>query len=79
MSIVCLIGHGGVKRVSWTCEEKLAIENQLKKFITMMKVPGKRACEEALQKESALKERSWKAVKYYIHNCILKNKVALRK
>jgi hypothetical protein len=45
----------------------------------MMKVPGKRACEEALQKESALKERSWKAVKYYIHNCILKNKVALRK
>ena len=79
MSVVCLIGRGGVKRVSWTCEERLGIENQLNKFITMMKVPGKKACEVALQKESALKERSWKAVKYNVHISILKNKVALRK
>ena len=51
-------------------EEKSAVEKHLNVFITMMKAPGKKACAETVELESALQCRSWEAVKYYVYNCI---------
>ena len=36
----------------------------------MMKVPGKKACAEAVELESALQCRSWEADRYYVYNSI---------
>ena len=60
-------------------EEKSAVEKHLNRFIKMMKVPGKKACVEAVELESTLQCRSWEAVKYYVYNCIQMKKKKLRK
>ena len=54
----------------WSMEENEAVERQLNRFLQTMKVPGKRDCEEAVEKEDALQNRCWESVKYYVHNCI---------
>ena len=59
-----------MRKKPWSHEEKSAAEKHLNRFITKMKVPGKKACAEAVKLESALQCRSWEAVKYYVYNCI---------
>ena len=43
-----------MRKKPWSHEEKSAVEKHLNRFITMMKVPGKKACAEAVELESAL-------------------------
>ncbi|KAI0225202.1 hypothetical protein LSAT2_023891 [Lamellibrachia satsuma] len=54
-------GHSTVKKKPWSHEEKSAVEKHLSRFITMIKVPGKKACAEAVELESALQCQSWEA------------------
>ena len=59
-----------MRKKPWSHEEKSAVEKHLSRFITMIIAPGKKACAEAVELESALQCRSWEAVKYYVYNCI---------
>ncbi|XP_078786482.1 uncharacterized protein LOC105357411 isoform X2 [Oryzias latipes] len=59
-----------VKR-PWTTEECAAVEKHLKKYIVLNQVPGKLDCELCISAEpESLKNRDWKAVKYYVKNRI---------
>ncbi|XP_013856285.1 uncharacterized protein LOC106512152 [Austrofundulus limnaeus] len=66
------------KRKMWEKEEIAAVEKHMMSFITTCCVPRKSDCDKCLQKEkTALKNRNWLAIKFYIKNRItsLKNKV----
>lgn len=57
-----------VKR-PWSDVERRAVEDQLGKFLRLRKVPGKTDCSECVRKAgTALKARTWKDVKNYVHN-----------
>ncbi|XP_038147926.1 uncharacterized protein LOC119787925 isoform X2 [Cyprinodon tularosa] len=59
-----------VKR-SWTPDECAAVNTHLKRFIIRGQVPGKEECQRCIDAEpQALRNRDWKAVKYYIKNRI---------
>ncbi|XP_041841745.1 uncharacterized protein LOC121654512 isoform X2 [Melanotaenia boesemani] len=59
-----------VKR-SWTSEECGAVQKHLRNFIIMNQVPGKKDCEQCISAEpEALKNRDWRAVKFFIKNRI---------
>lgn len=53
----------------WKAEEKAAVERQLGKFFTLSRLPGKFECQEAIQKEPALRNRPWSQIKFFIKNC----------
>lgn len=53
----------GVHRRLWSKQEKEAVWRQLGKYITLLRVPGKEECMNALQAERALKRRTWTDVK----------------
>lgn len=60
---------------SWTPQERSAVKRRLTKFIALKKVPTKQDCLMCIAKESpALRARTWKDVKYYVYNEILKIK-----
>ncbi|KAL7405935.1 hypothetical protein ABVT39_010494 [Epinephelus coioides] len=62
--------QSAVKR-SWTPDECAAVDRHLRKFIVRNQVPGKEACQRCITAElQALRNRDWKAVKYYIKNRI---------
>lgn len=64
-----------IKKRLWSEEETTAVERQLRKFITLLKVPGKKDCLQCIASEpEALKWRDWKAVKYFVHNKIIAKK-----
>ncbi|CAK6976189.1 uncharacterized protein LOC117812108 isoform X2, partial [Scomber scombrus] len=64
-------GKRTVVKKSWTTEESGAVERHLKKQIIMNQVPGKEECERCITAEpQALKNRDWRAVKYYVKNRI---------
>ncbi|RXN20375.1 hypothetical protein ROHU_024925 [Labeo rohita] len=59
-----------VKR-SWTADECAGVSQRQHKFIIRNKVPGKMECQNCIEAEAdALKNRDWKAVKYFVKNRI---------
>ncbi|XP_027131235.1 nucleolar protein dao-5-like isoform X11 [Larimichthys crocea] len=63
-----------VKR-PWTNQEKSAVQRGMAKFIALKKVPGKTDCLLCIRKESpVLRTRTWKDIKYFVHNEIVRNK-----
>lgn len=58
------------KRRPWTREEKKAVDEELGTLIRRMKVPGKLDCDRCLRNKSILSKRTWKDIKYYVHNTI---------
>ncbi|XP_041825546.1 uncharacterized protein LOC121629815 [Melanotaenia boesemani] len=62
----------------WTDKERTAVKRQLAKFIALKKVPAKEDCMMCICKESpVLRTRSWKDVKYFVYNEIVKIKKKL--
>ncbi|KAK7096458.1 hypothetical protein V1264_005754 [Littorina saxatilis] len=62
------------KKRKWSDAENGAIDRALNTFIRDHKVPGKRACEQAIAMESALKGREWKGIKFHVKNRIVSRK-----
>ncbi|XP_049450276.1 M-phase phosphoprotein 8 isoform X3 [Epinephelus fuscoguttatus] len=58
-----------VKRL-WSEEEQAAVRRQLGDFCKLVKVPGKKDCDACLAAEPALNSRTWREVKYFVHNSI---------
>ncbi|XP_070408794.1 uncharacterized protein [Nothobranchius furzeri] len=59
-----------VKR-SWTPEECAAVDKHLRRFIVRSQVPGKEECQRCITAApEALRNRDWKAGKYYVKNRI---------
>ncbi|XP_071394677.1 M-phase phosphoprotein 8 isoform X2 [Centroberyx affinis] len=54
----------------WSEEEQAAVRRQLGDFCKLVKVPGKKECDACLAAEPALRSRTWREVKYYVHNTI---------
>ena len=63
---------------SWTEEETSVVRKQLSKFFATGRVPRKEDIDPAM-KEHALRNRTWKDVKNYIHNYHNSQKNKLRK
>ncbi|XP_029967431.1 M-phase phosphoprotein 8 isoform X1 [Salarias fasciatus] len=58
-----------IKRL-WSEEEQAAVRRQLGDFCKLVKVPGKKDCDACLAAEPALNTRTWREVKYFVHNSI---------
>ena len=56
----------------WTTEEETAIHRALEKNYAERKVPLKDECIQAIQKEPALRNRSWRIIKDHVRNWIIK-------
>ncbi|XP_023806626.1 M-phase phosphoprotein 8 isoform X3 [Oryzias latipes] len=54
----------------WNEEEQAAVKRQLGDFSKLVKVPGKKDCDACLAAEPALSTRTWREVKYFVHNSI---------
>ncbi|XP_075967677.1 M-phase phosphoprotein 8 isoform X1 [Anarhichas minor] len=54
----------------WSKEEQAAVRRQLGDFCKLVKVPGKKDCDACLAAEPALNSRTWREVKYFVHNTI---------
>ncbi|XP_054272031.1 uncharacterized protein LOC128992470 [Macrosteles quadrilineatus] len=52
----------------WTTEEKDAVMTFFHLAIEKQVIPGKKECEQCIRQNSALERRSWRDIKYYIHN-----------
>jgi hypothetical protein len=63
-------------KVKWSQEEKDAIHRQLKSWFKgpNPKPPGRLACLACKQKEPALENRDWKAIKFAVYNEIVTQK-----
>ncbi|XP_017577082.1 uncharacterized protein si:ch211-266o15.1 isoform X1 [Pygocentrus nattereri] len=63
------------KRRKWSVEEQEAVRRHMAKYISLLKVPGKKDCLDCVRTEpDALKSRTWRDVKYYVHNVIQASK-----
>ncbi|XP_030218994.1 uncharacterized protein LOC115548476 [Gadus morhua] len=59
------------KKRPWETEETNAVEKHMRNFILTCNVPRKEDCDKCLKSEpEALKNRDWKALKFYIKNRI---------
>lgn len=58
-----------IKRL-WSEEEQAAVRRQFGDFCKLVKVPGKKDCDACLSAEPALNSRTWREVKYFVHNSI---------
>lgn len=58
-----------IKRL-WSEEEQAAVRRQFGDFSKLVKVPGKKDCDACLLAEPALNSRTWREVKYFVHNSI---------
>ncbi|XP_037095926.1 M-phase phosphoprotein 8 isoform X1 [Syngnathus acus] len=54
----------------WSIEEQAAVRRQFGDFCKLVKVPGKKDCDACLAAEPALISRTWREVKYFVHNNI---------
>ena len=63
----------GTKR-SWTQEEKETVKKRFKKCLDSGTVPQMHECLKVLREEPALSRRSWKDIKYCVHNLNVKQK-----
>ncbi|XP_067230762.1 serine-aspartate repeat-containing protein D-like isoform X2 [Chanodichthys erythropterus] len=70
-----------IMKRTWREEERRAVNKRLGKFMAEHRVPGKLDCVKCLEEEEALKDRTWKDVKNFVHNTIvtLKRRSAARK
>lgn len=59
------------KKRKWSDAENGAIDRALNTFIRDHKIPGKRACEQAIAMETALQGREWKGIKFHVKNRIV--------
>lgn len=59
--------------VKWTSSEINAIKRSMHKFIAMHKIPQQYDCLLAIKHEPALKNRSWKKIKFQVANLINKS------
>ncbi|XP_041739272.2 uncharacterized protein LOC121571704 isoform X2 [Coregonus clupeaformis] len=68
------VGMGKVgtvwKQRPWSDAAKAAVNRQMGHFISLMEVPGKRDCEVCLHNEPALRDRTWRDIKNYVHNTV---------
>lgn len=66
------VGRRATIKKPWTIEEKSAVEKSMsKKFIERFVVPGKNDCTACIKENpEVLKERDWRAVKFYVKNRI---------
>ncbi|XP_074550467.1 M-phase phosphoprotein 8 isoform X2 [Halichoeres trimaculatus] len=58
-----------IKRL-WSEEEQAAVRRHFGDLCKLMKVPGKKDCDACLAAEPALNTRTWREVKYFVHNSI---------
>ena len=64
----------------WTEEERTVVHRHMGKFLALKRVPGKKECEICIEQEShVLNNRTWKEVKYFVHNEVRKSKKRLFK
>ncbi|XP_049895877.1 uncharacterized protein LOC126387392 [Epinephelus moara] len=62
----------------WSVEERTAVQRRMTKFVALRKVPAKNDCLLCIEKESpVLSTRTWKDVKYFVYNEIVKVKKKL--
>ncbi|KAL7372217.1 hypothetical protein ABVT39_012227 [Epinephelus coioides] len=62
----------------WSVEERTAVLQRMTKFVALRKVPAKNDCLLCIKKESpVLSTRTWKDVKYFVYNEIVKVKKKL--
>ncbi|XP_012735507.2 M-phase phosphoprotein 8 isoform X1 [Fundulus heteroclitus] len=54
----------------WSEEEQAAVRRQFGDFSQLVKVPGKKECDRCLVAEPVLSTRTWREVKYFVHNSI---------
>ncbi|XP_034742344.1 M-phase phosphoprotein 8 isoform X2 [Etheostoma cragini] len=54
----------------WSEEEQAAVRRQFGDLCKLVKVPGKKDCDACLAAEPALNTRTWREVKYFVHNAI---------
>ncbi|XP_051938295.1 M-phase phosphoprotein 8 isoform X1 [Hippocampus zosterae] len=54
----------------WSTEEQAAVRRQFGDLCKLAKVPGKKDCDSCLAAEPALNSRTWREVKYFVHNNI---------
>ncbi|TRY91274.1 hypothetical protein DNTS_035671, partial [Danionella cerebrum] len=63
----------------WTKEERTAVQQNMSKFVALRRVPGKNDCLLCIGKASpVLSNRTWKDVKYFVYNEIIKVKKNLK-
>ena len=62
------------ERRTWNHGEITAVRRQLQSNIILMRVPTKGECEKAIENEPELSSRTWKGVKFCVHNLIMKRK-----
>lgn len=67
-----------VKRVPWSTEESAAALTYFSSFIKQGKVPGKRDVDKCVKQHPILQSRSWKIVKDFIRNQIVRVKKSTR-
>lgn len=68
-----------IEKRPWSQQEKHRVQQYMACFISMRKVPGKIDCQMCIdQSSSALHSRTWKDVKYYVYNEIVKIKKTLK-
>ncbi|KAI7789871.1 hypothetical protein IRJ41_021112, partial [Triplophysa rosa] len=58
-------------RRPWREAERRAVNKHLGKYMAERRVPGKVECMQCIEEEKALRERSWKDVKNFVHNSIV--------
>lgn len=54
----------------WSEAEQAAVRRQLGDICMLAKAPGKKDCDACLAAEPALSSRTWREVKYFVHNTI---------
>ena len=67
-----------VDRNPWSDAEKDAVKRTLGKFFVGMKVPGKKAIDQAILKEPILQKRPWLVIKSYVYNVIERRKKKMK-
>ena len=65
-----MITKKNVQKVSWSKEEKEAVDRCLWRFIASGKLSGKTRCEQCIQQELCLRKRQWKNFKDFVRNKI---------
>ena len=71
MFLFHLDGRKTVKKKQWTKEESAAVQRNMSFFLKKLKVPKKHECTACIDAEpEALKDRDWRAVKFFIKNQI---------
>jgi len=64
-------------RRTWTTEERTAVSRHFAEHILIHRVPRKDECVKCIESEPCLAPRDWKAVKFFVHTAIQKNKRVL--